>query len=115
MTTSHKALLTTLTATATLLTGAAAATADEPAQGAAYSCDALTSASVPSVKKRLTSQGIDVTDVRGPIGLSCTKTTSLEEKTAATLTGIETVAFRCLTAEEKSGPKVVFFTDCDQP
>ncbi len=94
--------------------GGGVAAADEPAEVTAYSCDALTSASVPAVKKRLTEQGIDVSTVTGPVGLSCRKTGDGEE-VAAHLAGVDGVAYRCTSAEDKSGTKVVFFVDCGQP
>jgi hypothetical protein len=112
------------TAVVVLSGGGVASAAVEPAASTAYSCDALTSANVPSVKKRLTSQGIDVSDVTGPVGLSCRKTE--EDGTGegtdngesggvtASVTGVDGVAYRCASAEEKSGPRIVFFVDCAQ-
>jgi hypothetical protein len=110
------------TAVVVLSGGGVASAAVEPAASSAYSCDALTSASVPSVKKRLTSQGIDVSDVTGPVGLSCRKTaedgtgegTGESGGVTASVTGVDGVAYRCASAEEKSGPRVVFFVDCAQ-
>ena len=90
------------------------AAADEPADVTVYSCDALTSASVPAVKKRLTDQGIDTSTVTGPVGLSCRRSGDGHE-VEAHVSGVDGVAFRCASAEEKSGTKVVFFVDCGQP
>jgi len=112
------------TAVVVLSGGGVASAAGEPTASTAYSCDALTSASVPAVKKRLTAQGVDVSNVTGPVGLSCRKTT--EDGTgegggngessgvAASVTGVDGVAYRCASAEEKSGASVVFFVDCAQ-
>jgi hypothetical protein len=93
--------------------GGGVAVAEEPAGVTAYSCDALTSASVPSVKKRLTDQGIDVSNVTGPVGLSCRKR-GYGDEVEAHVTGVDGVAYRCAAAEEKNGTKVVFFVDCGQ-
>jgi hypothetical protein len=91
--------------------GGGVAVADGPA-GTGYSCDALTSASVPAVKKRLSAQGLDLSGVTGPIGLSCRRSAGDGDGVAAAVTGIDGVAFHCADAEEKSGPKIVFFVDC---
>ncbi|MBB4908587.1 hypothetical protein [Actinophytocola algeriensis] len=93
--------------------GGGVATADEPAEVTAYSCDALTSADVPAVRKRLADQGIDVSTVTGPIGLSCRKTGHGSE-VEVSVTGVDGVAYRCASAEDKNGTKVVFFADCGQ-
>ena len=100
-----------------VLSGGVAA-ADEPAEGSGYSCDALTSASVPAVKKRLAAQGIDVSSVSGPVGLSCRKADGEGDGdgdgdgVAVSVTGVDGVAYRCGSADEKSGTDVVFFVDC---
>jgi hypothetical protein len=101
-----------------LLSCGSVAVADETAATTTYSCDALTSAKVPAVKKRLTAQGVDVSNVDGPVGLSCRRSTELgpgdTEEVVASVTGVDGAAYRCADAQEKSGPSVVFFVDCGQ-
>ncbi|GAB1509693.1 hydrophobin family protein [Actinophytocola sp. KF-1] len=92
--------------------GGGVAAADEPSSGSAYSCDALTSASVPAVKKRLSAQGIDVSEVTGPVGLSCRKDAGNQDGVVVSVTGVDGVAFRCAAADEESGTDVVFFVGC---
>ncbi len=92
--------------------GGGVAAADEPSAGAVYSCDALTSASVPAVKKRLSAQGIDVSEVTGPVGLSCRKDVGEHEGVVVSVTGVDGAAFRCDAADEESGTDVVFFVGC---
>jgi hypothetical protein len=111
MTSTARRALLAIVAVGSLL-GGGVAIADERAEGTAYTCDALTSTSVPSVKKRLQSQGIDTSDVDGPIGLSCRKEAADVEGVRASVTGIEAVAYTCASAEDMSGTKVVFFVDC---
>jgi hypothetical protein len=95
------------------ISGGAVAAADEPAEVTAYSCDALTSATVPAVKKRLADQGIDPSTVTGPVGLSCRKS-GYGDEVEASVAGVDGVAYRCASAEDKSGTKIVFFVDCGQ-
>lgn len=93
--------------------GGDVAMADEPAAGAVYTCDALTSASVPAVRKRLTDQGIDPSTATGPVGLSCTKGTApAQGGVQAGITGVDVPAFTCASAAEKHRTMIVFFTDC---
>ena len=104
-----------LAAVVVLSSAGSAAAADEPSSGAAYSCDALTSASVPAVKKRLSAQGIDVSEVTGPVGLSCRKDEQdggEQDGVVVSVTGVDGAAFRCAAADEESGTDVVFFVGC---
>jgi hypothetical protein len=98
---------------ASLLFGGVAIAAGQ-ADGTTYACDALTSATVPAVKKRLKAQGIDASKVTGPVGLSCRRSTGPGDGVEAAVTGIDAVAYSCASAEEKNGPAVVFFVDCGQ-
>jgi NADPH-dependent 2,4-dienoyl-CoA reductase/sulfur reductase-like enzyme len=105
----------TLLATAVIagtIAGGNVAAAEEPA-GKLYTCDALTSASVSTVKKQLKSMGIDPKTVTGPVGLSCrTGAEPAEDGVRAGLTGVDTLAYTCASAEEKSRKVLVFFVDC---
>jgi hypothetical protein len=78
-----------------------------------YTCDALTSASVPAVRKQLAAQGIDPATVTGPVGLSCKKgTQSDNDGVRAAVTGVDALAYTCVSAQEKSRRTIVFFVDC---
>lgn len=106
----------TLAATAVLATvlgGNVAAAAEAPA-GKTYTCDALTSAAVKTVKDRLVGQGIDPSSAKGPIGLACTTQAGSAQGVEARVTGVPTLAYTCATAAEKSSTSIVFFNDCQQ-
>ncbi len=96
--------------------GGGIAMADEPPEGVLYTCDALTSASVPTVKKQLAAQGIDPATVTGPVGLSCKSdsqsTQSTQDGVRAGVTGVDALGYTCASAEEKSRKMIVFFVDC---
>jgi hypothetical protein len=106
----RKALLAAAVLASLLFGGVAVAAGQDDTT--TYSCDALTSATVPAVKKQLKAQGIDPSKVTGPVGLSCRRSAGADEGVEASVTGIDTVAFACASAQEKSGPAVVFFVDC---
>jgi hypothetical protein len=110
--TSRMVLLATTTAAALLVGGTAAA--DEPADVTAYSCDALTSASVPDVEEMLTAQGLDSSTVDGPVGFACTNTATGQDGVEVSVTGVDGAAYRCASAEENDGTEIVFFVHCAQ-
>lgn len=114
ITTVRNLMLAAVTA-GTLLGGGSAAVAAQPSSGTLYTCDALTSAGVPAVRKQLADQGIDPSTVTGPVGLSCTKSRTDDEGVGAAVTAIEGVAYRCDSAQEKNRTKIIFFVDCAQP
>ncbi|RKT54782.1 hypothetical protein [Saccharothrix australiensis] len=96
--------------------GGGVAAADSPPRERVdqkYTCNALTSASVPEVRLALVLSGINPAEAKGPVGLACTVPERVQPDGGDVhITGIEDVVFTCGKADLKKENQIVFFDGC---